>query len=180
MKFAPTPLDGACLVEPELLSDARGFFARVFCTEEMAAHGLDTDLAQASISFNHHKGTLRGMHFQADPHAEVKLVRCTAGAIFDVIVDVRPHSPTHGQWFGTTLTADNRHALYIPKGFAHGFQTLTDNAEVLYLISVPFAAGFGRCFRWDDPAVGIAWPAAPTVVSDRDAAAPTLAELQGA
>lgn len=177
MIVTPTPLAGAFVLDIEPLADDRGFFARTFCTAELAAHGMNGAVAQCSVSFNARAGTLRGMHFQAAPHEEDKLVRCTAGAIFDVLVDIRDGSPTFGQWYGAELSAANRRALYIPKGFAHGFLTLADATEVLYQISVPFAPGFGRGFRWDDPEVGIAWPAAPAVMSERDATYPTLRQI---
>jgi dTDP-4-dehydrorhamnose 3,5-epimerase len=177
VRFLPTPLEGAYLVEAEPQSDARGFFARTFCGDEFAEQGLSPAVAQCSISFNTRANTLRGMHFQAAPHEEEKLIRCTAGAIFDVLVDIRPESPSYGKWFGAELSAANRRALFAPKGTAHGFLTLADETEILYMISVPFAAGFGRGFRWDDPAVGIEWPARPAVVSERDATYPALAEL---
>lgn len=177
MIFSPTPLAGACVLEIEPHRDERGFFARTFCTAEMAAHGLDAATAQCSFSFNSRAGTLRGMHFQAAPHEEAKLVRCTAGAIFDAIVDVREASPTRGQWFGIELTARNHRALFVPRGFAHGFLTLADDTEVFYQISESFAPGFGRGFRWNDPAVAIAWPSQPAVISERDAAYPALSEL---
>lgn len=179
MIVTPTPLAGAFVLDIEPLSDERGFFARTFCVDELAAHGMNGAVAQCSVSVNAKAGTLRGMHFQAAPHEEDKLVRCTAGAIFDVLVDIRQGSPTFGQWYGAELSAANRRALYIPKGFAHGFLTLADDSEVLYQISVPFAPGFGRGFRWDDPEVGITWPAAPTVISERDATYPTLREVVG-
>ncbi|MGC2857246.1 dTDP-4-dehydrorhamnose 3,5-epimerase [Novispirillum sp. DQ9] len=179
MIVTPTPLAGAFVLDIEPLADDRGFFARTFCAAELAAHGMNVAVAQCSVSVNTRKGTLRGMHFQAAPHEEDKLVRCTAGAIFDVLVDARAGSATFGQWFGAELSAANRRALYIPKGFAHGFLTLADATEVLYQISVPFAPGFGRGFRWDDPEVGIRWPSAPAVISDRDATYPTLREVVG-
>jgi dTDP-4-dehydrorhamnose 3,5-epimerase len=166
------------VLDIEPLGDERGFFARTFCASELAAHGLNPAISQCSVSVNTRKGTLRGMHFQAAPHEEDKLVRCTAGAIFDAIVDIRSGSPTFGQWFGVELSAANRRALFVPKGFAHGFLTLADATEVFYQISVPFAAGFGRGFRWDDPEVGIAWPGVPQVISDRDAAYPLLREAR--
>jgi dTDP-4-dehydrorhamnose 3,5-epimerase len=170
MKFTATPLAGAHLVDMERLADERGFFARSFSTEEFSRHGLSAALQQCSVSFNGVRGTLRGMHYQADPDAEHKLVRCTAGAIFDVIVDLRPGSPSLHAWYGVELSADNRRALYIPPGCAHGFLTLTDAAEVFYMISAPYAPQSARGVRWNDPAFGIAWPFAPSVMSGRDAA----------
>ncbi|HEX6040824.1 dTDP-4-dehydrorhamnose 3,5-epimerase [Longimicrobium sp.] len=173
MIFVPTLLDGAWVVEPEPVEDERGFFARTWCADEFRARGLDPALAQCSVSFNRRRGTLRGMHFQAAPHAEAKLVRCTRGALWDVVVDLRPGSPTFTRWFGVELTADNHRALYVPQGFAHGFQTLADDTEVFYQISVPYAPGAGRGVRWDDPAFGIRWPHADArILSDRDRAYP--------
>jgi dTDP-4-dehydrorhamnose 3,5-epimerase len=163
-----TPLSGAFVVDVEPTRDTRGLFARTFDRETFAAHGLATIVDQVSVSYNEHAGTLRGMHYQADPHGEEKLVRCVRGAIHDVIVDLRPDSPTFRRAFGVDLDEDSRTALYIPKGMAHGFLTLTDAAEVLYLISTPYVPEAGRGVRWDDPAFGIAWPGSPQVISERD------------
>jgi len=174
MIFAQAPLPGAFLVDMELLADERGFFARAYCLDEFAAQGLGTPLQQCSVSYNARKGTLRGLHHQAAPHQEHKLVRCTAGVIFDVIVDVRPHSSHYRRWFGIELSAQNRRALFIPPGVAHGFVTLSDDAEVYYMISVPHAPEHAQGFRWNDPAFGIAWPVSPSVISPRDAAYPLL------
>ena len=174
MIFTETPLPGAFLVDLELRTDERGFFARAYCPDEFAAQGLGTPLQQCSVSYNARKGTLRGLHYQAAPHEEHKLVRCTAGAIFDVIVDIRPQSRDYRRWFGTELSAQNRRALFIPPGFAHGFLTLSDEAEVYYMISVPYAHEHARGFRWSDPAFGITWPLSPSVISARDAAYPLL------
>lgn len=169
MRFVPTKLEGAYVVEPERHEDERGFFARTWSAEELAEHGLVAELSQCSISRNTHAGTLRGMHFQAAPHAEAKLVRCTAGAVFDVIVDLRPGSPTHAEWIGVELAAETGTALYIPKGFAHGFQTLVGGAEVFYMISDPYVPDAASGVRWDDPAFGIAWPPAESrVINERD------------
>ncbi len=177
MIFRPTKLPGVYVIEPERREDERGFFARVWCRDELAAHGLNPDLSQCSISFNRRRGTLRGMHWQAAPHAEAKLVRCTQGAIYDVALDLRPDSPTYRQWVGAELSAANRHALYIPEGCAHGFQTLTDDSEVLYLISTPYHADAARGARWDDPAFGIEWPAAAErVIAPRDRSWPVWGE----
>jgi dTDP-4-dehydrorhamnose 3,5-epimerase len=170
MKFTETPLAGAFIVDIDSTSDERGFFARSFCAEEFAAYGLSAAALQCSVSYNFDKGTLRGMHYQAPPHEEHKLIRCTAGAIFDVIVDIRTGSASYGQWFGAELTAANHRALLAPKGFAHGFLTLADGSEVLYMIGTRYAPGFARGFLWDDPKVGIAWPMKPVVISARDAA----------
>ena len=168
MLFEPTPLAGAFVLEAERLEDDRGFFARTFCRNDFREAGLEPDLVQCSLSFNHRKGTLRGMHYQAAPHQEAKLVRCTMGAIHDVILDLRPDSPTFKESFGVELSANNRRALYIPAGLAHGFLTLTDDAEVFYQMSVPFHPGAARGVRWNDPAFGIEWPAEPRILSDRD------------
>ena len=174
MNFHETPLPGAYVVEMDRLADERGFFARAYCTDEFAAQGLAAMTSQCSVSFNQAKGTLRGLHFQAAPHAEDKLVRCTAGAVFDVIVDLRDGSATWRQWYGVELSASNRRALYVPQGFAHGFITLAEATELFYMISAPFVAGFGRGIRWNDPAIGIRWPGEPAVISPRDADYPLL------
>lgn len=168
MILRETPLSGAFVVDVQPARDARGLFARTFDRETFAAHGLATTVDQVSVSYNERAGTLRGMHYQADPHGEEKLVRCVRGAIHDVIVDLRPDSATYRQSFGVDLAQDERTALYIPKGMAHGFLTLTDEAEVLYLISTPYVPEAGRGVRWDDPAFGIDWPGTPQVISDRD------------
>jgi dTDP-4-dehydrorhamnose 3,5-epimerase len=174
MIFTEAPLRGAFIIDMTRMEDERGFFARSFCAEEFAKRGLAAQMSQCSVSFNVRKGTLRGLHFQAAPHDEEKLVRSTCGAVFDVVVDLRPESPTHRQWFGTELTAANHRALYVPKGFAHGFISLADDTEVLYMISVPYAPGFAKGLRWNDPALGIRWPLTPTVISTRDAHHPLL------
>jgi dTDP-4-dehydrorhamnose 3,5-epimerase len=168
MIFAATQLDDAWLIEVEPREDQRGFFARTWCRQELAAQGLDTELAQQSLSYNRHRGTLRGLHFQRSPDEETKIGRCTRGAIFDVIVDLRPRSPTYLQWQGFELTAENRKALYVPKGFAHGFQTLTDEAEIAYQISAFYAPHSAGGYRYDDPEFGIAWPLPVTAISERD------------
>jgi dTDP-4-dehydrorhamnose 3,5-epimerase len=174
VKFEESPLAGAYTIEMDRLEDERGFFARSYCAEEFAARGLRAAMPQSSVSFNARRGTLRGLHYQAEPHAEDKLVRCTAGSIYDVIVDLRPDSATARRWFGVELSAANHRSLFVPKGLAHGFMTLRDDTEVLYMISAPYAPGFERGVRWNDPAIGIAWPAQPSVVSARDAAYPLL------
>jgi dTDP-4-dehydrorhamnose 3,5-epimerase len=174
MMFTESPLAGAFIIDMSRFEDERGFFARSFCAEEFATRGLVAGMTQCSVSFNARRGTLRGLHFQAAPHDEDKLVRCTAGAIFDVIVDLRAGSPTHRQWFGAELTGANHRSLYIPQGFAHGFISLADATEVFYMISVPYAAGFARGLRWNDPALGIRWPIEPVVISVRDAEYPLL------
>jgi dTDP-4-dehydrorhamnose 3,5-epimerase len=172
MKFQSLQLAGAYRIEPELIVDERGAFARRFCADEFRAHGLEIDLVQRSISFNARAGTLRGMHYQMPPHLEAKVVRCTRGAIFDVLVDLREGSPTYGQWHAEELTADNRIMLYIPKGFAHGFQSLVDNTEVDYEITPAFAPDAAAGFRFDDPRLAIDWPIADMTISERDKALP--------
>jgi dTDP-4-dehydrorhamnose 3,5-epimerase len=169
MRFVPLPLAGAFVIELEPLCDERGFFARAFSADEFAQRGLVSTFVQSGIAFNPRSGTLRGMHFQVAPHGEVKLIRCTAGAVYDVIVDLRSGSPTFRQWASVELSADNRRTLYVPEGFAHGYVTLTDGAELLYQMSVPHHAPSARGVRWNDPAFGIAWPVEPVVISARDA-----------
>jgi dTDP-4-dehydrorhamnose 3,5-epimerase len=166
--FTETALAGAFVLEPERREDARGFFARTWCAQEAEAHGLDPRVVQCSISFNKRKGTLRGMHYQAAPHQEAKLVRCTAGAIYDVIIDLRPGSPTFMRHLAVVLSAENRRALYIPAEFAHGFQTLADDTEVFYQMSEFYAPAHGRGVRWNDPAFGIAWPPDDRIITERD------------
>jgi dTDP-4-dehydrorhamnose 3,5-epimerase len=168
MIFRPTPLAGAHVVELEPQLDARGLFARSFCEGEFAAHGLTTHWPQANLSWNATAHTLRGLHWQSAPHAEAKIVRCTAGAIYDVIVDLRRGSPTCLRWFAAELSAKNRRALYVPEGFAHGFLTLADESEVSYWMSESFTPEAGRGLRFDDPRLAIDWPALPRVVSERD------------
>jgi dTDP-4-dehydrorhamnose 3,5-epimerase len=170
--FRETDLAGAWVLEPERFTDDRGFFARTFCRDEFQAHGIDPTVAQCSVSYNHRKGTLRGLHFQIAPREEAKLVRCTRGAIFDAIVDLRPGSPTHGRHFAVVLSAEAGNQLYIPKGMAHGFQTLEDDTEVFYQISEMYAPELARGYRYDDPAFGIPWPLPVTVVADKDLALP--------
>ena len=178
MRIDPTPLPDACLVTLEPAEDERGFFARAFDADAFAARGMASRFAQCSLSFNRRKGTLRGLHYQAPPHMEAKLVRCVRGAVFDVIVDLRAGSPTFGRWWGTELSADNRLAVYVPEGFAHGFQTLTDAAELYYQISVPYVPEGSRGLAWDDPALAIAWPdAAGAITSERDRSHPQLKDI---
>jgi len=172
MIFTPTRLDGAFTIEPERLEDERGFFARTWCQREFEAQGLNASMAQCSVSFNKKRGTLRGMHYQAAPHEEAKVVRCTMGAIYDVIIDLRKHSRTFKQWMAVELTAENRLALYIPEGLAHGFQTLADDTEVLYQITEFFAPECARGVRWNDPAIGIDWPIKVNIASERDMSYP--------
>jgi dTDP-4-dehydrorhamnose 3,5-epimerase len=167
--FSQTALPGAYVIELERREDERGFFARAWCAEEFAEHGLATTLVQANLSFNTHKGTLRGMHFQVQPHAEAKLVRCTRGAIYDVIIDLRADSPTYKRWFGVELDAESRRAMYVPEGFAHGYQTLVPNTETFYQVSEFYAPDAERGVRWDDPAFAIDWPdPAGALLSDKD------------
>ena len=174
MQFIQTKVEGAFRIEPEPIADERGFFARVFCREEFADHGLNPELAQGNVSFNHAKGTLRGLHYQAPPHQEAKLVRCTRGAIWDVALDLRRDSPTYLAWAGHELSDANRSMLYVPEGCAHGFLTLTDGAEVTYQMSAPYAPAAGRGVRWNDPAFGIDWPGEVVVINRRDATYPDL------
>lgn len=175
MIFRETGLPGACLVEPERLADERGYFTRIWCAEEFARHGLRARFAQCSVSWNEYVGTLRGLHYQRAPHAETKLVRVTRGRIFDVIVDLRPASPTRHRWFAAELDAESGLMMYVPEGFAHGFQTLEDDTEVCYQISVPYHAPSATGLRWDDPALGIDWPRAGVrIISERDSALPLL------
>lgn len=169
MRFIPTNLFGAYLIEPELISDERGFFARTYCRDEFAQKGLNPGLFQCNISYNKVCGTLRGMHYQKEPYPEAKLVRCTQGAIYDVIVDLRTDSSTFSQWFGVELTAENRKGLYVPEGFAHGFLTRMDDTEVLYQMSEFFHAECGAGVRWNDPVFAIDWPGDIAMISDRDA-----------
>ena len=172
MKFLPTPLGGAYVIEIEPLTDERGFFARTWCREEFQQHGLNPDLAQCSLSVTKKKGTVRGLHFQRAPHEEAKVVRCTAGRIYDVIVDLCPASPTFKRWFSLELNAAAHNMLYVPEGFAHGFQTLEDACEVFYQMSCPHHAPSASGVRWDDPAFKIAWPLAVSVISQADRSYP--------
>ena len=175
MTFLETPLNGAFVVDLEPKADERGFFVRVWCEEEFAAHGLDATVAQASLSYNRCRGTLRGLHYRVAPHAESKIVRCIRGAIYDVVVDLRPGSASYCQWFSVELTSDNRKSIYIPEGCAHGFQTLEDDTEVLYLMSKRYAPEAERGLRWDDRAIGITWPDVKTrIMSERDRNWPLL------
>jgi dTDP-4-dehydrorhamnose 3,5-epimerase len=168
MLFTETKLKGAFVIDPERLEDERGFFARSFCEREFKSHGINIKFVQCNISFNKKKGTLRGMHYQAAPHAEARLVRCTMGGIYDVIVDLRPNLGTYKQWVSFELSAENRRMIYVPEGFAHGFLTLEDNTEVFYQMSEFYAPGYGRGIRWNDPAFGITWPEEINVISDQD------------
>jgi dTDP-4-dehydrorhamnose 3,5-epimerase len=169
MKFTETKLPGAYLVEITQIKDSRGFFARSWSKPDFENLGLNANLAQANVAWNEVKGTLRGMHFQTAPYAETKLVRCTRGAVYDVIVDLRPDSPTHKQWFGAELTYDNYRMLYIPEGFGHGYQTLTYDAELTYFTTALYEPSAAGGVRYNDPAFGIEWPLAVTRISDKDA-----------
>jgi dTDP-4-dehydrorhamnose 3,5-epimerase len=168
MKFTAMPVAGCYLVEPEELADERGFFARTFCRNEFIAQGLNPGLVQCSVSYNHRAGTLRGMHFQKKPHEEDKLVRCTAGSIFDVVLDLRCESATFLKWTAAELSADNHKAMYVPAGCAHGFQSLVDYSEVFYQISETYHPESAAGVRWDDPEFGIEWPLVDTIMSERD------------
>jgi dTDP-4-dehydrorhamnose 3,5-epimerase len=170
--FRSTDIGCAWVIEPERLEDERGFFARTWDPEEFAQRGLNTELAQCSISYNRARGTLRGLHYQAAPYQEAKLVRCTAGAIFDVVVDLRPDSPTFRDWFGVELSPENRLATYVPEGCAHGFLTLDDDSEVHYQISQSYMPEAAKGVRWDDPAFAISWPGEVVVINDRDRSYP--------
>lgn len=174
MKFHPTKIDGVVVVDIAPISDDRGFFARGWCTDEFAEHGLTASWVQSNIGHSTRAGTLRGMHYQAAPHAEVKLVRCTSGAVFDVAVDLRPDSPTYLAWVGVTLRADERQMIYIPDGCAHGYQTLVDDSEIHYFTSHRYVGSAAMGARFDDPAFGIEWPAEVSMVSDQDRGWPTL------
>jgi len=172
MRFTPTPLAGATIIDIERREDARGWFGRSYCEQEFQAHGLPTGMVQTNTSLTRKSGTLRGMHYQLAPHAEDKLVRCVSGAIWDAIVDIRPDSPTYCQWTGVELSADNARMLLVPKGFAHGFVTLSDDAVVTYQVSAFYAPAAERGARHDDPAFGIEWPVPVRDLSDKDRAWP--------
>ena len=174
MHFDPLPIAGGFLIRPDPVHDERGLFARVWCAEEFAKHGITTLPVQSNTGFSPRAGTLRGLHYQVAPALEAKLVRCTRGAVFDVIVDLRADSPTRGQWFGTELTAENRHGLYVPPLCAHGYLTLCPDTELEYLATAPYFPAAARGLRYDDPAVGIRWPAPVTVISERDRGWPLL------
>ena len=169
MIFTETKLSGAFIIDPELVEDERGFFARTFCEKEFERHGIKFDFVQCNISFNKKRGTLRGIHYQAEPYAEAKLVRCTMGAIYDVIIDLRRGSSTFRKWVAVDLSGENRRMLYVPNGFAHGFQSLSDNSEVFYQMSEFYHQEAARAVRWDDPDINIIWPATPIVMSVSDA-----------
>ncbi|HSV48141.1 MAG TPA: dTDP-4-dehydrorhamnose 3,5-epimerase [Ramlibacter sp.] len=175
MIFTQTRLKGVYIIEMELREDERGFFARSWCESEFRAHQLNPSVAQCNVSFNGKKGTLRGMHYAAPPFEEAKLVRCTAGSLYDVVIDLRPDSPTYKQHLGEVLSASNHKMLYVPEGFAHGFQTLQDNTEVFYQMSRPYEPGYARGVRYDDPAFGIEWKMAEPVMLERDRNYPDFA-----
>lgn len=177
MKYTPTSVAGVTIVDIEPHRDHRGFFSRVFCAEEFAQHGLIAEVSQTSICFNQTRGTVRGLHRQLPPHAEAKLVRCIRGAIADVAVDVRPTSPTYGKHVMVELSADNHRALFLPPYVAHGFQTLTDDTEIIYQISGPYVPGSEENFRWNEPTFGIQWPLPVTVISEKDASWPLLESI---
>jgi dTDP-4-dehydrorhamnose 3,5-epimerase len=170
--FTQTPVAGVVILDLELHEDDRGFFARAFCTEEFVAHGLNGHVEQCNLSWNNVRGTLRGLHYQVAPHEETKIVRCTRGAIWDVVVDLRAESQSYRRWTGVELTAENRRALYVPSGVAHGFITTSDDAEVFYMMGSPYAADAARGVPWDDPSFAIRWPLQPVVISDRDRSYP--------
>ena len=169
MIFHSTPLQGGYLIELEKIGDERGYFARTWALHEFTERGLDPTLAQCNTSFNYKQGTVRGMHYQLPPYGEVKLVRCTRGAIFDVMIDLRPDSPSFLGWYGAELSAENGRTLYIPRGFAHGFQTLSDDAEIFYMNSTAYEASAQRGARWNDPLFAIEWPLSATTINQRDA-----------
>jgi len=177
MKFRETEIAGVWIVEPERFEDERGWFARTHCADTFGSHGLPRAFSQCSTSFNRKRGTLRGLHFQAAPAQEAKLVRCVRGAALDVAVDLRPDSPTCGRWTSVEITADNGVAILIPEDCAHGFQSLADNTEIFYMISVPYVPELSRGVRYDDPALGIPWPIESPTMSERDQALPSLDEV---
>ncbi len=172
MNLFETELKGAYLIEWEAIEDERGLFARTFCRQEFAALGLNSDIVQANISRNRRRGTLRGMHYQVEPAAEAKLVQCVRGALFDVIIDLRPQSETYCRWVGVELGDHNRRLLYVPEGFAHGFQTLEDDTTVYYLMTEFYAPQYARGVRWNDPAFGIKWPLPGPIISEKDSKLP--------
>jgi dTDP-4-dehydrorhamnose 3,5-epimerase len=177
--FNETPLTGAFLLEPESRFDDRGSFMRVWCQREFQERGLESRVAQCSVSYNRQTGTLRGMHYQAEPHAEVKIVRCTRGSLFDVIIDLRPESPSYTRHFAIVLSASSRTMLYIPRGFAHGFQTLEDQTELTYQMSEFYEPSAARGVRWNDPVFGIKWPPVGTrIMNDRDATYPDFVAFE--
>jgi dTDP-4-dehydrorhamnose 3,5-epimerase len=179
MRFTPTTVDDVHIVDIDRIRDERGFFARAWCTNEFGQQGLNARIAQANIGYSERRGTLRGMHFQVPPHEEAKLVRCTRGAVFDVVVDLRRDSETYLQWVGVELTADNARMLYVPPGCAHGYLTLTDGTELFYQTSEFYERAAARGVRYDDPAFGIDWPVEIRVISEQDRSWPLIEELEG-
>jgi dTDP-4-dehydrorhamnose 3,5-epimerase len=179
LKFSALSVIGSYLIEPTPLSDARGFFLRTFCQDEFANHGLNATVAQCSISYNRHKGTLRGLHYQKPPHEEAKLVRCIAGRVFDVVLDLRRNSPTYLRWEGVELNTENRNAIYVPEGCAHGFLTLADASEVLYQMSTAHHPEHASGVLWNDPMFAIAWPITPELMSERDRSFERWTGLEG-
>jgi dTDP-4-dehydrorhamnose 3,5-epimerase len=181
MIFTETELKGAFIIEIERRGDERGFFARAWCQKEFEAHGLSPNWVQANLAFSKKRGTLRGLHYQIAPYEEAKLMRCIRGAIYDVIVDLRQESPTYKRWLGVELSADNRKMLYVPEGFAHGYQTLVDNSETYYPVSQFYSPGFERGARWDDPAFGVEWPITENlIISDKDKSWPDFSSQAAA
>jgi dTDP-4-dehydrorhamnose 3,5-epimerase len=172
VEFVRTEIEGAWVVDLTAFEDERGFFARAWCSREMAEHGVADRVVQSNLSYNRLAGTLRGMHYQVQPYAETKFVRCTRGSIYDVIIDLRPGSPTLHRWIGVTLSAENKRMLVVPEGFAHGFQTLEDESEVFYMVSEFYTPGAEAGIRWNDPRFGIKWPRPVTVISPKDAGWP--------
>ena len=177
MNFRPTPLDGVWIIDQDRSSDDRGWFARTFCAEAFAARGLPTAFAQCGASFNARRGTLRGLHWQVAPYEEAKLIRCVRGHVFDVAVDMRPNSDTFGLWAATEMSDQNGRMIFVPEGFAHGFQSLVDNSELSYQITAPYRTALARGVRWDDPQIGIDWPIRNPILSPRDRALPMLEQL---
>lgn len=177
MQFTETKLKGAYIIDIERLEDERGFFARTWCQKEFHDHNLNSKLVQCSVSYNAKKGTLRGMHYQTEPFEECKLIRCTRGSIYDVIVDIRQASATYGQYIDVVLSSENRRMLFVPEGFAHGFLTLEDNTEIFYQMSEFFAPNHSKGFRWNDPAFGIKWPDEIRIISERDRNMPDFKSL---
>jgi len=177
MHFIPTPLKPAFLIELDRKNDERGFFARSFCAEEFKAKGIDCNFVQTNISFNPLKGTLRGMHYQTSPAEEIKVVRCTRGSLYDVIVDLRPTSTTFKEHFGAELSAENGLSMLVPKGFAHGFITLEDDTEASYMVSAPYTPELERAVLWNDPQFAINWPIAPCMISEKDSSHPLFTEV---
>ena len=180
MKFTESRVPGAWIIDITAIHDDRGFFAMTWLPDQFRKHGIDPALAQCNLAFNHKRGTLRGMHFQAAPEPDAKLVRCLSGRMFDVAVDIRPGSPTRGRWAAVELAAGDGRSLFVPAGFAHGFVTLEDDTTVFYMMGAAYRPALARGFRWDDPRVAIAWPVAPQTISERDRALPALDDLDEA